>query len=646
MTDTSSEAAALGRSQSASDPATGVGVEHDRIAVLDFGGQYVHLIATKIRRLRVRTEIVDPLAPIDELRRYNGIILSGSPALSTLGEGSDYTHEIYDLPVPILGLCYGHQEIARHYGGTIEHTRREYGPARLRIVAEHPIFAGLDRDQIVWMSHGDSVTKLPAGFVELGYSMHRVEEDDPEGRHSHRNAAIVSDELLRYGFQFHPEVDGTEHGDVMLESFVTRICGCRQTWTIPHYVEEQVAHIRRRSGDGKVFLLASGGVDSTVCARLLVEALGQERVHLLHIDNGLMRKGESRAVIERFRSWGLTENLHFVDASETFLKALADLVEPEEKRVAIGNAFIEVCHAEMERLGVSRALLAQGTIYPDTIETGGTRRADVIKTHHNRVPLVAAMVRAGKVLEPLQDLYKTEVRELGALLGLDADLLGRHPFPGPGLGVRLLCSRAEPTGESLSELERITREAQAQAAPYGLQAMAMPIRSVGVKADLRAYEWPVMLRGEASWDGVLEAASHIYRGVDGVNRCCYDLGMGNGAAPAAPPRLEVFAAGVTRERLDLLREADHFVMEGIRRYGLMETIWQCPTVALPVRVNGRVGELIVLRPVLSSRAMTARPAHLPVQLVAELREQILALPGVSGLCIDVTTKPPGTIEWE
>jgi GMP synthase (glutamine-hydrolysing) len=623
--------------------AAGVLMEHDRIAVLDFGGQYAHLIATKVRRLRVLAEIVDPLAPIETLRAYNGIILSGSPALSTLGEGTDYTHEIYDLPVPILGLCYGHQEIAKHYGGTIEHTRREYGPARLQIVAANEIFHGLGPEEIVWMSHGDSVTRLPAGFIELGYSMHGEGVEDPGGAHSHRNAAIASETLRRYGFQFHPEVDDTVHGDVMLENFITRICGCRQSWTIPHYVEEQLARIRERAGTGEVFLLASGGVDSTVCARLLVEALGPRRVHLLHIDNGLMRKDESRAVIERFRSWGVTENLHFVDASETFLRALAGLVEPEAKRVAIGNAFIEVCQTEMERLGVGRALLAQGTIYPDTIETGGTSRADVIKTHHNRVPLVETMVREGKVLEPLQDLYKTEVRELGALLALDTDLLGRHPFPGPGLGVRVLCSEGERSAADETELARITREAQAHAGGYGLQAVAMPIRSVGVKADLRAYEWPVMLRGEAPWETILEAASRIYRGVDGVNRCCYDLGEETGGAP---PRLALFAAGMTRARLDLLREADHAVMSGLERYGLMDTIWQCPTVALPMGVNGRQGELIVLRPVLSARAMTARPAELPGALIAELREQILGLPGVSGLCIDVTTKPPGTIEWE
>jgi len=615
-------------------------MEHDRIAVVDFGGQYAHLIAAKVRRLRVLAEIVDPEAPLEALRAYRGVILSGSPALSAHGEGADYTAGLLDLPVPILGLCFGHQEIAKRYGGRVEHTRREYGVARLRVTGESPLLAGLGPEETVWMSHGDSVTELPEGFVELGRSEH------DGGHEAHRNAAIANEELRRYGFQFHPEVDDTVHGQEMLENFVRGICGCRPTWTMPRYVEEQIEAIRARAGGGRAFLLASGGVDSTVCARLIVEALGRERTHLLHIDNGLMRKGESAGVIARFRSWGITDNLHFVDASREFLRALAGRVEPERKRIAIGNAFIEVCQREMERLGVADALLAQGTIYPDTIETKGTKRADLIKTHHNRVPLVEAMVRAGKVLEPLRDLYKVEVRELGAALGLDADLLERHPFPGPGLGVRLLCSDGTLDEDARRELARIEAEAAGLAAAFGLGAAAMPVRSVGVKADLRAYEWPVLLHGTAPWAAVLAAAGQIYKSVDGVNRCCFDLADPGRRERGGAPRLELRRASVTGERLDLLREADQAVMQGLARHGLMQAIWQCPTVALPVAMDGRGEELIVVRPVHSERAMTAQPAALPEALVAELCEAILPLPGVSGLCLDVTTKPPGTIEWE
>lgn len=616
-------------------------MEFNRIAVVDFGGQYAHLIATKIRRLKVRADIVDPLAPLEEFARYRGIVLSGSPALSAMGEGEDYTRGIFDLPIPILGLCFGHQQIAKHYGGKIEHTQREYGAARLKITAASPIFAGLVDEEIVWMSHGDSVTALPEDFIELGFSAQG--EDSRDG---HRNAAIASEKHQRYGFQFHPEVDDTVNGQAMLANFAIRICGCAPDWTVEHYIEDQKRVLRERVGNQRAFLLASGGVDSTVCARLLVEALGPERVHLLHIDNGLMRKDESAAVVERFRSWGVTEHLHFVDASEQFLQALAGIAEPERKRIAIGNTFIEVCQAEIARLGLTDALLVQGTIYPDTIETGGTQRADVIKTHHNRVPLVAEMIRAGHVLEPLKDLYKVEVRELGRRLRIDRDFLERHPFPGPGLGVRLLASDGPSDAVEATELARISAEAMRIAEKRGLGAVALPIRSVGVKADLRAYEWPVLLSGpKASWEQILAVANRIYKEVAGVNRCAYDL-SGREWDPQHPPELARRRAYTTRARLDLLREADAAMMEAITRHDLMETIWQAPTAMLPISVDVRGEELVVLRPVLSERAMTAQPAQLPDPMIAELRQTILALPGVSGLCLDVTTKPPGTIEWE
>jgi GMP synthase (glutamine-hydrolysing) len=541
--------------------------------------------------------------------------------------------------------------------------RREYGFAALHLAQESPIFTGLGPEETVWMSHGDSVVSLPDGFAEVGYSIHE-DAEVPAVRQAaaraggiagtstqvaHRNAAIANEKLRRYGFQFHPEVDDTEHGEEMLANFAIRICGCKADWTIANYIEEHTREIRELVGDQRVFLLASGGVDSTVLARLLVAALGKERVHLLHIDNGLMRKDESAQVLARFRSWGLVDNLHFADATDDFLRALDGLVDPERKRVAIGNTFMEVCQREMERLGVGDALLAQGTIYPDTIETGGTSRADVIKTHHNRVPLVAEMIRAGKVIEPLRELYKVEVRELGAALGLEQAFIDRHPFPGPGLGVRLLChGPGGPSPEVAGELARISAASAEIAAVSGLGAVALPIQSVGVKADLRAYEWPVFLHDRAAaatWKSVETAANRIYREVDGVNRCVYDL-TGSAGARGSAPRFAIREAYITRPRLDLLRAADAIMMSGLDRYGLMEPVWQCPTAMLPISVDGRGEELVVVRPVLSERAMTARPAELPAGLRADLGREMAGLPGVSGLCIDVTTKPPGTIEWE
>ncbi len=604
---------------------------HDAIAVVDFGGQYAHLIATKVRRLRVLAEIRQPEDPIDAFRRYKGIILSGSPSLSAFGEDSTYNKAIYDLDTPILGFCFGHQEIAKHYGGTVVHGGREWGPADLHILVEHPLFTGLGRTERVWMSHFDSVTSVGPGFDEVGYS-----EMGTVGT-SHRYAAIGSSRLRRYGFQFHPEVDDTVHGTEMIANFVFGVCGCRPSWTMDRYVEERVEQVRRQVGDQSVFLLASGGVDSTVAARLLAMAIGPERLHLLHVDNGLMRKNESRDVLETFRGFGLGENVHFVDASRDFLGALAGEVEPERKRRIIGDTFIRVFEREAKALGIEGHLLGQGTIYPDTIETGGTKRADTIKTHHNRVPVIERMIEAGRVVEPLADLYKVEVRELGEMLGIARELVWRHPFPGPGLGVRLLCSTGVEARDGFDQLEPGVEEVSRQ---YGLRAMALPLKSVGVKADLRSYEHPVLISGAAHWDRLVEMAAAVFKHVPGINRCMWNLGGD------APREVRPLAASVTGARLDLLRDADHLVMEGLRRHGIYDSIWQCPTVLVPLEVDGAGREFVIVRPIHSERAMTATPAQLPDALLDDLRAQILALPGVSGLALDITTKPPGTIEWE
>jgi len=607
-------------------------MHHDRIAVIDFGGQYVHLIATKIRRHNVLAEILQPDDPIETFRQYRGIILSGSPSLSSRGEDSDYTQEIFDLDIPILGFCFGHQEIAKRYGGSVVHGASEWGRADLHILRPHALFGGLGEVEQVWMSHFDSVTGLGEDFEELGFT---VLGDGK--RHEHRFAAIGSDKHRRYGFQYHPEVDATTHGDRMIANFVLSICGCKPSWTVENYVEQELEKIREQVGDRSVFLLASGGVDSTVAAKMLSLALGPERLSLLHVDNGLMRHQESQKVLEMFRGIGLGDNLHFVDASEDFLRALQGLTEPESKRRAIGNTFVEVFEREARRLDLADHMLGQGTIYPDTIETGGTKRADTIKTHHNRVPLIEEMIAQGRVIEPLAELYKVEVRELGEELGIPHEMLWRHPFPGPGLGVRLLCSDGEDDRE---DFERLTLEVERRAAAAGLKASILPIRSVGVKADLRAYEHPILVSGEKSFDELCRSTSEILKDVPGINRAVWHLG------PEHPSEVHAIAAATNRARLDLLREADRLVMEGLRRHGIYASIWQCPTVLVPLSLDGHGRDYVILRPVHSERAMTASPAELPNALLEELRKSILSIEGISGLGLDLSSKPPGTIEWE
>ncbi|MFQ5719077.1 MAG: glutamine-hydrolyzing GMP synthase [Acidobacteriota bacterium] len=606
---------------------------HSTISVLDFGGQYAHLIATKVRSLGVYAEIRDPDDPAESFRDSTGIILSGSPALSAHDEDAGWSRSILDMGRPILGFCFGHQEIAKHAGGAVEHTRREYGAATLHIVAGSPLLEGLDREETVWMSHGDTVTRLPDGFVELGYSSGGDAASD-----RHRFAAIACEARHQYGLQFHPEVDDTPCGLTILRNFVLGICEARPDWSVGGQVEERAAAIRDTVGEREVLLLVSGGVDSTVAAKLLAHALGTERVKLLHIDNGLMRKDESAGVVERMTRLSLAPSLHHVDASEEFLAALAGLTDPEEKRRAIGNTFVAVFEREAVRLGLGDVLLGQGTIYPDTIETGGTRRAAVIKTHHNRVPLVQEMMRAGRVVEPLRDLYKTEVRDLGRALGLDASSIDRHPFPGPGLGIRVAAADRVPASYDAGALQQALEPVVSGS---GLSAVPLPVRSVGVKADLRSYEHPVLLCGpHPGWETLTGLATRITKQVPGINRCLFEV------SDRRPEHARLVPATVTRPRLDLLRELDQIVMNALSRHDLMTTIWQCPTVLVPVSLDGHGSELVVIRPVLSARAMTGRPAWPGDRCVHEITGEILAFEGVGAVAIDVTTKPPATIEWE
>lgn len=604
----------------------------DSIAVLDFGGQYVHLIATKIRALGVHAEIRDPDDPVDSFRHYKGLVLSGSPSLSAFEGDAGWTRGVLDLGIPTLGFCFGHQEIAKHGGGTVQHTEREYGAATLNIITESPLLDGLEPEELVWMSHGDSVTSLGDGFVELGYST-----GGGGGGAGHRNSAIACEPRRMYGLQFHPEVDDSPCGVRILRNFVLGICGASADWSVGDQIEARAQAIRDEIGDRAVLLLASGGVDSSVAALLFHRALGTGRLHLLHIDNGLMRRNESAQVKENLTAAGLGHALRVVDASAEFLEALEGLTDPEDKRAAIGNTFIRVFEREAARLDLGSIVLGQGTIYPDTIETGGTRRAHVIKTHHNRVPLVQEMIRQGRVCEPLKDLYKVEVRELGRALGLDVASVDRHPFPGPGLGIRVAAS----TGREELDEERLGRELGAALAGTGLTGIPLPVRSVGVKADLRSYEHPVLLHGaRPGWERLTEISTSLMKRVDGINRCLFEL------SGRAPTRVERLAATVTRGRLDLLRELDAVVMGALDRHGLMGTVWQCPTVLVPLRLDGRGTELVVVRPILSERAMTARPAWIGEACAAEITEALLRHEEVGAVALDVTTKPPATIEWE
>ncbi len=597
----------------------------DKIAVLDFGGQYAHLIANRIRRLGVYSEIVDGEVSASELREYKGLILSGGPT-SVRAEGAlKCDPEIFKIGVPVLGICYGHQLIAHTLGGEVDKGDvREYGFAKVKISDKKGVLEGVEDVENVWMSHFDQVVKEPEGFSVVAST-----EDCPI-------AAMADFERRIYCVQFHPEVTHTPCGMKVLENFVG-ICGAKREWNIETYIEDIMSEVKEKVGDKKVFLLVSGGVDSTVAFLLIAKALGQDRVYGLFVDIGFMRMNERKEVEAALTDVGV-KNLHIYDGSEEYFEALKEVYDPEKKRKIIGDLFLDIQEKVSNDLNLNPEewILAQGTIYPDTIETGGTKHAETIKTHHNRVEKMQKLIDEGKVIEPLAQLYKDEVRLVGEKLGLAEEMVWRHPFPGPGLAVRCLCAEKEDAFEGISELEAKINEF---AGKEGLRARVLPIKSVGVQGDERTYAHPVLLYGELkNWDRLNTMSTQLTNQYPEVNRVVFGL------RPSEFDDLSIQKSYLTRDRILITQNADKVVMDFIKEVGIDREIWQFPTVLIPIKVDG--GESIVLRPVSSEEAMTANFYQMEIDKLNELVKRLGSIHGVGGIFYDITNKPPGTIEWE
>jgi len=595
----------------------------DTIAVLDFGGQYAHLIANRVRRLGVFTEIHSPTDSKESFVGVKGIIYSGGPASVYAKDAPEYNPEILSIPVPKLGICYGHQLLATQLGGAVQPGKvKEYGIADLKIIDfSDPIFAGVPENSPMWMSHGDSVSNLPEGYKIIASTA------------DCKIAAVACKEKKIYGFQFHPEVTHSKFGMKILENFVN-FCGCEKSWNMKSYLPLITNRIKEQVKDKKVFLLVSGGVDSTVAFVLLNKVLGSENVLGLHIDNGMMRLGESTKVMHFLEKEGM-KNLHIVDASNDFLRALEGVTMPEEKRHIIGRTFLEVKDREMKALNLNpdEWMLAQGTIYPDTIESGGTKNADKIKTHHNRVSEILDLLAQGKLVEPLADLYKDEVRMLGEELNIPHSLVWRHPFPGPGLGVRLLLSDGKEEMHKDSDVEGLADYVKKNA----IEGEILPVKSVGVQGDGRTYAQPYLLKNEnLSWKDCERVATEIVNRFKSVNRVVWQVG----AVEGKPEAVSQFA---TKENFDTLRIFDNIATEFLKEQNLYETIWQMPVVMLPLRIQNK--PCIVMRPVNSSEAMTANFAEIDKIPLHDLWLRFKKA-GAGALWYDTTHKPPGTIEWE
>jgi len=526
-------------------PSPEIGAEHDLVLVVDFGAQYAQLIARRVREARVYSEIVPHTTPVADMlaRGPKAIILSGGPSSVYEPGAPAIDDHIFTAGTPVFGMCYGFQLMAQGLGGTVSATgAREYGRTTVTVHEEGTLLADVPPVHKVWMSHGDSVTAAPEGFEVLAST-----DDTPVAAFENVAAGLA-------GVQWHPEVLHSEHGQRVLEHFLWDIAGCRQTWTIGNIAEEQIARIREQIGDtGRAICGLSGGVDSAVAAAIVTKAIG-DRLTCVYVDHGLMRKGETEQ-IERDFVAATGANLVVVDAEKQFLDALAGVTDPEEKRKIIGREFIrtfEAAEADILKsapTGEKVAFLVQGTLYPDVVESGGGAGTSNIKSHHNVGGLPEDLEFV--LVEPLRTLFKDEVRLVGEQLGLPADIVWRHPFPGPGLGIRII--------------------------------------------------------GE-----------------------------------------------VTRERLDILREADAIAREELTKAGLDRDIWQMPVVLLAdvrsvgVQGDGRTyGHPVVLRPVTSEDAMTADWARLPFDLLERISTRITnEVREINRVTVDITSKPPGTIEWE
>lgn len=497
----------------------------EKILIIDFGSQYTQLIARRIRELNVYCEIL-PFNKVAEFTSdIKGVILSGSP-FSVLDEKAP-TYHLDEIKgkIPLLGVCYGAQYMSHHYGGEVLPSEtREYGRANLNFVDNaNPLMKGIPLGSQVWMSHGDTISKIPDNYELIA------------GTEDVRVAAYHIKGEPTYGLQFHPEVYHSEHGLILLNNFIVSICKCSQNWTADSFADKTIVELKEKIGNDKVVLALSGGVDSSVAATLLNAAIGKQ-LYCIFVDNGLLRKNEFAQVLEQYKEMGL--NIKGVDAKDRFYAALKDVSDPELKRKAIGNAFIEVFDDEAHLIKDVK-WLAQGTIYPDVIEsvsaTGGP--SATIKSHHNVGGLPDFMKL--KVIEPLRLLFKDEVRRVGKALGLPDSLLGRHPFPGPGLAIRILSDVTPEKVRILQEVDHIFVEGLKENKLYDnvwqAGAMLLPVQSVGVMGDERTYENAVALRAVSSTDGMTadwchlpyeflaKTSNKIINRVKGVNRVVYDI---------------------------------------------------------------------------------------------------------------------------
>lgn len=629
-------------------------MSRSKIVVLDFGSQYAHLIAKRFRMLGYYSEIALPSTDLSVFENCRGIVFSGGPSSVYDEKIPEFNSEILNLDIPVLGLCYGHYIVQLGYNGKVGKAETgEFGFAELNLNPDVkcPLFEGIEPKQQVWMSHQDGVLALGEGFEVVGST-----KDCPF-------AATQNLAKKRFSLQCHCEVKDTPCGNQIFENFA-RFCGMEKNWDQDTVLNVILEGIKKDAAGRNVLLFLSGGVDSTITFALLNKALGQDRVLGLHIDNGFMRKNESANVAEAYRKFGFN-NFIVEDASESFLKAISGLTDPQKKRMAVGENFITVRNEVVakQHLDESQWLLAQGTLYPDIIESGGTKNSNTIKTHHNRVQGIQELIAKGLIIEPIRDLYKDEVRAIGKKLGLSDELVMRHPFPGPGLSINVLCNDGKSWTNkdedefkaAKKELDEVKIDQFCEKCTKSMERSVLPVRSVGVQGDFRTYRFPAVLsfKEETSdSDGffhvprkrekVEAASSAITNSAKYLNRTLIKLYQKPGIKEED---LKLQEGYCDRQRLDQLREVDNIVLTELHKTGWYNKIFQHLTIDLPY-ASSKNHASFVLRPVCSEDVMTARFAWIDSEVMNSILRQIAALEFVDAVYFDATNKPPATFGWE
>lgn len=573
----------------------------EKLLILDAGSQFAKLIDRKVRELNVNCDILPLDCELDLVKKYKGIIISGGPESVYAKDSIKCSVNLFSLGIPILGICYGMQLMNYLLGGKVEKKLiREDGQCDID-VDNSVIFNGLSSKEKVLMSHGDSVSKLAYGFKLIANSNSII-------------AGIEKDNL--FGLQFHPEVDLTENGKEMIKNFLFEICKFKGNYTIFNREEKAIKEIKNKVGKNKVLVLVSGGVDSLVLSALINKSLKSNQIKVIHIDTGFMRMNESLNVKKMLEKAEI--KIKVIDASKEFYSNLKDVVDPEEKRRIIGNTFVSIVN---KIVSLEKYFLAQGTLRPDLIESASlivSKKADVIKTHHNDSSFVRELREKGRVIEPLKDYHKDEVRNLGKELGLPFSLVQRRPFPGPGLAIRIICAK-----NSQISLD------------YFKEKNILPIKSVGVQGDGRSYKYVAYLSGKRKWDEMEKLALKIPKKNHLVNRIVYVFGK--------IERISITPTLLTKEIVDQLRVADLIVQKNLIGFS------QVPVILLPISF-GKGSRSIVIRPFITNDFMTGKPAipgrDVSIKLINKIVKELMKLEWCSAVLYDLTPKPPATTEWE